>query len=561
MPMMTVATSAWMQTTPWKSHLWVRLLFIALLSGFLLPSQTGAHASLVSTTPGDGDHLEASPIEIVLEFSEPVGVVEGGTVLHSSQGESTPLSPANRGSSIVIVLDDPLQNDTYVLQWRVISADAHPIAGTVTFTVGELEVADVKFLVPDVPRWVEWSRTGAVALKYFGLMSALGILIVGWRLVSTDVTPAVSLARRFVLVASVGIVLEVPLAAMVQQGDAILNLSELWTAINNLDMVSRIGSAIGLLACVVFILAGKRVQSWLPLIAILSIAVLSFILSGHTQSRDPRWLMLSADATHVLSASFWLGGIVILTLGLRNSWRGEGFGTPERSFRAVSHFSALAGFGSVIVIASGAIMAVTTLDSIEALYKTDYGITLLVKTALVTQVVALAALNRFWLIPGKNPTSESSMSWLRKLVTIELALLIIVALVTGSLVHRDPIIQEEVIAASLPSIVVFEDEVALDSEHSVRLQVSSTPTNQTTITATIVDQNRNIVIPDANMEISWYLPDQNLGPLNQILVMDSSTGAYFGTYSLPKSGEWEMEVRVNIDRFTDSRTTVQVSIP
>ena len=131
MPMMTVATSAWMQTTPWKSHLWVRLLFIALLSGFLLPSQTGAHASLVSTTPGDGDHLEASPIEIVLEFSEPVGVVEGGTVLHSSQGESTPLSPDNRGSSIVIVLDDPLQNDTYVLQWRVISADAHPIAGTV----------------------------------------------------------------------------------------------------------------------------------------------------------------------------------------------------------------------------------------------------------------------------------------------------------------------------------------------------------------------------------------------------------------------------------------------
>ena len=91
-----------------------------------MPASTSAHATLLGTSPAEGDRLSSSPAEIVLEFSEPVGVVSGGTVLHGSDMETISLSPESRGSSVVIPIDEPIGDGAYILQWRVISSCTSP---------------------------------------------------------------------------------------------------------------------------------------------------------------------------------------------------------------------------------------------------------------------------------------------------------------------------------------------------------------------------------------------------------------------------------------------------
>lgn len=289
-------------------------------------------------------------------------------------------------------------------------------------------------------------------------------------------------------------------------------------------------------------------------------AALTLILSGHSRTREPEWLMMLSDSIHVIIGAVWLGGIILLAIGLQDRWRGEGFSSAESSAVAVSRFSTIAGYTAVLVALSGVVMAVVILDSVTALYRTDYGIALLVKIGLVVAVAALAAINRFTLIPKLTRDASNTLSSLRQLVTWELVLLLVVVGVTGILVHFDPNVAVSTSQQSAP-VTLYEGEELLDSDHTLRSTVKSNAGNQVTVVATIIDEDRNTVLPDAELEIDWFLPEQDLGPISQNIPIDSSTGAYHGVFILPAAGEWELEIRVNIDRFTDSRTTINIVVP
>src|SRR5690606_14498752 len=73
-------------------------------------------------------------------------------------------------------------------------------------------------------------------------------------------------------------------------------------------------------------------------------AALTLILSGHSRTREPEWLMMLSDSIHVIIGAVWLGGIILLAIGLQDRWRGEGFSSAESSAVAVSRFSTIAGY-------------------------------------------------------------------------------------------------------------------------------------------------------------------------------------------------------------------------
>lgn len=113
------------------------VLLIAAVSGLLvLAGPAGAHATHVATEPGDGAAVEDAPREIVLTFNESMAQPSRVTVTDA------------RGD---VVLDDVPQIDgvevrapltlpgpgSYQVEWRVVSADGHPIEGTSTFEVVE----------------------------------------------------------------------------------------------------------------------------------------------------------------------------------------------------------------------------------------------------------------------------------------------------------------------------------------------------------------------------------------------------------------------------------------
>lgn len=101
-----------------------------------------AHDQLVSSTPADGETLEAAPTEAQLTFSADIEQVGIAFVLTDGSGEllDLPTVPALDGAVVTVALP-ALEPGSYSLEWRVVSSDGHPISGTIGFTVGEPEPA------------------------------------------------------------------------------------------------------------------------------------------------------------------------------------------------------------------------------------------------------------------------------------------------------------------------------------------------------------------------------------------------------------------------------------
>jgi len=119
---------------------------VAIALGFglnLVPASVAfAHSDLQSTSPLAGETVEAGRIDVTLKFNEEILTGEGsGAVISVTgpfEGESIEHSDgcvdAIRGSLVVEVVSLD-QAGTYEVNWRVVSADGHPIEGIYDFTV------------------------------------------------------------------------------------------------------------------------------------------------------------------------------------------------------------------------------------------------------------------------------------------------------------------------------------------------------------------------------------------------------------------------------------------
>ena len=54
-----------------------------------------------------------------------------------------------------------------------------------------------------------------------------------------------------------------------------------------------------------------------------AVVLVADLLTGHTITTDPTWLVMSADIVHLLAAALWAGGIAALLVAFRSSrrWR------------------------------------------------------------------------------------------------------------------------------------------------------------------------------------------------------------------------------------------------
>jgi MYXO-CTERM domain-containing protein len=98
-----------------------------------------AHARLVETYPADGDALAEPPEQAQLLFSEPIEAEfdpvkvqdQGGDRVDESDAR---IAPNNRRLLVVDLLEE-LPESSYTVEWRVTSADGHPVSGAYEFVV------------------------------------------------------------------------------------------------------------------------------------------------------------------------------------------------------------------------------------------------------------------------------------------------------------------------------------------------------------------------------------------------------------------------------------------
>jgi methionine-rich copper-binding protein CopC len=99
-----------------------------------------AHTSLELSTPSDGQSIEFIPAELSASFDEELIEIEGEMVntleLESADGTKYVLSSATIAGSTVSAntRDGEYPAGDYLLKYRVVSADGHPISGEIAFS-------------------------------------------------------------------------------------------------------------------------------------------------------------------------------------------------------------------------------------------------------------------------------------------------------------------------------------------------------------------------------------------------------------------------------------------
>jgi copper transport protein len=166
--------------------------------------------------------------------------------------------------------------------------------------------------------------------------------------------------------------------------------------------------------------------------------------AGHAAQTSPAGLTLSADWVHLIAGSVWLGGLV----GLLVLW----FALPAaRRVSALSvvvpRFSNVALGSVAFLVITGTIEAIDHMPALDALWKTGYGVAILVKIGILIAALSLAAGNLLRTRPrliaaGERPArAEPAAQLLRRLISGETFLVasaVFVAAVLSSLAPPPP---------------------------------------------------------------------------------------------------------------------------
>jgi copper transport protein len=172
--------------------------------------------------------------------------------------------------------------------------------------------------------------------------------------------------------------------------------------------------------------------------------LLTIGLAGHAGTLPPVALNISADLVHLLGVSVWLGGLIGLVLLAFPATRG--MPEPERvglMAPVVSRFSDLAMVAVAVIVASGVLRGYLEIRSIDGLTGSTYGVALLVKLAAFLPLLGLGAINNRWTKPrieraAAEGAPSPQLSTLRRLVTLEVALGVVILGITAALVALAP---------------------------------------------------------------------------------------------------------------------------
>jgi putative copper resistance protein D len=149
---------------------------------------------------------------------------------------------------------------------------------------------------------------------------------------------------------------------------------------------------------------------------------ISFPLTGHVATLG--LMAQAAIVLHVLGVFLWIGALYPLWLLCGMQSAGELKGIMQR-------FGRIALFIVAVLLLSGLYLLTQLLDSVEALVGTRYGQSLLLKLLGVTGLLALAGLNRFFLVPGLEAGKTRAM--LKRSILLEMGTALAILAVTAYL--------------------------------------------------------------------------------------------------------------------------------
>ena len=564
---------------------------VATLSLMLTPARADAHAELLSTEPEPGAQLDVAPEQVVLHFSEAVGIRDDLVRVLDASGDEvetgTPEHLPGEQSSVALPLP-PLEDGAYVVAYRVVSSDSHPVGGAFTFRVGEAGAAGAgdQALIDDVLAGSDQGGDQAVGVAFgvvrFAAFAGIAVLVGGVAFVAW-LWPAGRddrRARRILGGAWWAIfgatALCIPLQAAYTQGGTLADaldpsgVSDQLSAQTGRSWLARLV----ILVVLAVVARARRPDPWL--VSGLGVAILVTVsLTGHAVSGRLVPLAFTVDVIHLAAVSVWLGGLTLLVGAVLRPRPDAGDDGIDGIEPVVQAFSTVAFASVVAIVATGAIQGWRQLETLDALWDTDYGRLLIAKVALFGGMLGAAAFSRQWirrradatsralaLSPGPGAVAASPESGparlgvLRRSVAAEVALAVGVLAVTAALVNAVP--GQSSSPAAAPAGGPFATEVHGESV-MVAIDVEPAGVGVSDLRFTVTDHGLNPLTPE-EVRASLTLPAQDLGPITLPVEPGAAPGEYVapGT-EIPFAGDWELEVVVRTSDI--DQDVLRVTVP
>ncbi|MEU4384173.1 copper resistance protein CopC [Promicromonospora sp. NPDC023805] len=535
------------------------LLLLAVVCALVLgpAGSAAAHATLVRTDPAHGAVLETAPERITFGFNESVIGVPTGIKVFDATGEEVASSASVRGSELLVDLDEEVGDGTLVVVWRLVSEDGHPIGGSLSFSVGApSDVVDVPSAGADAGTDAPFALGLVRGLGYVGLLVAAGVAAFTVLFLPRDGGADRSRARlRRVArvaagVAALGWGLAVPLVALYQLGVPLSAITEgsTWSALAPAEyvvpavVVAGLGLAVGALPAS----AGPGRTRAVLVLAGSVLAVTAPAFTGHTRAATPEALVIGVDVLHLAAGSLWLGGLVAIALVLGDLARGDSGAV------VLGRFSTWAAGLLAVLVVAGTFLAWRIAGSWDALLDSGYGALLLVKVLAALVAVAIAAWNRYALLPRVRTRATP----LVRTALAEAGVLVVVLLVTGFLVDRSP--ETDTAAASVEESAAGAGEPVVLGQISARIALDPPAVGPATLTITMTDA---LGEPAEGYEAPRLSLTSDEVDLGEVEVASLGPGVYAGEVVLPTGGEWEVQVSLRTTEFDNPVRTVTFRVP
>lgn len=412
------------------------LLGLLLVCTFATSSPQGfAHAVLLDSSPKPGEMLMQSPSEVVANFNEGVGPIFFKVLDVKGQPVGDPGEIRLDGTKMILPLRATIPNGTYVLTYRVISADTHPVGATFGFSIGEpMKTVDA---TADAGSRSIWSLAVAVNrwVLYAGMLwvagTALFLLLLG--IEGSLREDARQKARWASVLTALSYVLAVGFGGADMQLGGVDALWKAATWRSGLDSTLASSAVLGLIAMALLyagFVAGEQRRHGV-LIAGATLAIGSFLVTGHAATAPPAWLMAPVVGVHLLATAFWIGAFRPLLLS-------TGQLSAADSGALMQRFSNFAVPAVIVVLISGTAISLKQLGSPAKLFDNDYGTVLLTKIILVLVIIGIAAYNKINLTPRLIANDVAGVSKIRRTITLELMLYVIVLAAASALTVTTP---------------------------------------------------------------------------------------------------------------------------
>ena len=395
---------------------WGVVLYAAVVVALAIPASAAAHAYLVRTSPSASSEVDTPPTQVSLTFDEAVeprfaiiSVTDaGGHQVTSGSPRRSPTDP----DTLVVPLKK-IAEGWYLVYWRVISVDGHPVRGAFLFRVGPNPGPQPQFPIPSIAESAATPNlVTARAITFLSVMCAIGLFVFRIAIARplirrVEGTSLRGVSIAFGIAAVIGLVFTPVYLDIATAQFALRSAFDVGTLVPLMHDSAFGRGYLDLELCfALFVLAAgtaiwvdrptrtqRSVAELLATAGAIAAAATVLIVpgaAGHAAQTAPRGLSLAFDWLHLASGSVWVGGLVgilVLWSHLPAARRVSGLAV------AIPRFSNTALVAVTCLLGTGIGATVIHMPTLAALWQTSYGQAILVKAGLLAAAMMLAAVN------------------------------------------------------------------------------------------------------------------------------------------------------------------------